>query len=480
MSITEPETRAYEPVIGIEIHVQLSTRTKMFCSCPLAFGAEPNTLTCPVCLGHPGTLPVTNAEAVHYALMIAMAFDCEIAPRSIFHRKNYFYPDLPKGYQISQYDIPLATGGRLGDVRIHRVHLEEDAAKLVHAGSSGRIHGAETSVVDFNRGGTPLVEIVTEPDLRSPTQAAEFGRLLQATLRRMGVSDVNMEEGSLRVDANVSIRPVGETTLGTKAELKNMNSFRFLERGIAAEIARQEAILREGGAVEQETLHYDPRSDTLSALRSKEEAHDYRYFPEPDLVPIAPTEEMLERAQAAMPELPADRAERFERDLELPAEMARLLAFRSELGDFFEEALSASGNGDSRALANWTTNELAAKVGDADPASTRLEPGALAQLVEMVGAKQVSASAAKEVLDVLVAEGGEPAAVIESRGLGAADSSELEEIVERAIADNPDAVEKIRAGKGQAIGAIIGAVMRETKGRADGGEVQRLIRERIG
>jgi aspartyl-tRNA(Asn)/glutamyl-tRNA(Gln) amidotransferase subunit B len=479
MSITEPETRVYEPVIGIEIHVQLSTRTKMFCSCALSFGAEPNTLTCPVCLGHPGTLPVTNAEAIHFALMIAMALGCEIAPRSIFHRKNYFYPDLPKGYQISQYDIPLATGGRLGDVRIHRVHLEEDAAKLVHAGASGRIHGAEASVVDFNRGGTPLVEIVTEPDLRSPAEAAEFGRVLQATLRRMGVSDVNMEEGSLRVDANVSIRPAGEATLGTKAELKNMNSFRFLERGIAAEIARQEAIVRDGGQVEQETLHYDPRSDTLSSLRSKEEAHDYRYFPEPDLVPIAPTEEMLERARAALPELPAERAERFEHELELPADMARLLAFRSELGDFFEEALSASGNGDTRALANWTTNELAAKIGDADPAATRLEPGALARLVEMVGAKQVSASAAKEVLDVLVAEGGEPAAVIEERGLGAADSGELEGIVERAIADNPDAVEKIRAGKQQAIGAIIGAVMRETKGRADGGEVQRLIRAKL-
>jgi aspartyl-tRNA(Asn)/glutamyl-tRNA(Gln) amidotransferase subunit B len=480
MSITEPEPRAYEPVIGIEIHVQLKTRTKMFCGCELSFGEEPNTHTCPVCLGHPGTLPVTNAQAVHYALMIAMAFDCEIAPRSIFHRKNYFYPDLPKGYQISQYDIPLATGGRLGDVRIHRVHMEEDAAKLVHAGASGRIHGAETSVVDFNRGGTPLVEIVTEPDLRTPAEAADFGRLLQATLRRMGVSDVNMEEGSLRVDANVSIRPAGEATLGTKTELKNMNSFRFLERGIAAEIARQEARVRAGGEVEQETLHYDPRADALSSLRSKEEAHDYRYFPEPDLVPIAPTEEMLERARAALPELPAARAERFEHELELPADMARLLAFRSELGDFFEEALSASGNGETRALANWTTNEVAAKIGDDDPAATRLEPGALARLVEMVGAKQVSASAAKEVLDVLVAEGGDPAAVIEARGLGAADSSELEGVVERAIADNPDAVEKYRAGKEKAIGAIVGAVMRETQGRADGGEVERLIRERIG
>ena len=282
-------TRQYEPVIGIEIHVQLRTRTKMFCGCALSFGEPPNTLTCPVCLGHPGTLPVTNAEAVHLALMIAMAFECEIAERSIFHRKNYFYPDNPKGYQISQYDIPLATAGRLGDVRIHRVHLEEDAAKLVHAGASGRIHGAEGSVVDFNRAGTPLVEIVTEPDLRSAADAAEFGRILQATLRRMGVSDVNMEEGSLRMDANVSVRPVGETTLGTKTELKNMNSFRFLERGILAEIERQEGILADGGRVEQETLHFDPRSGSISSLRSKEEAHDYRYFPEPDLVPIAPT-----------------------------------------------------------------------------------------------------------------------------------------------------------------------------------------------
>ena len=472
-------TREYEPVIGIETHVQLSTRTKMFCGCALSFGDEPNTHTCPICLGHPGTLPVTNAEAVHFALMIAMAFECDIAPRSIFHRKNYFYPDLPKGYQISQYDLPLGRNGRLGDVRIHRVHLEEDAAKLVHAGASGRIHGAQTSVVDFNRGGTPLVEIVTEPDLRSPAEAADFGRLLQATLRRMGVSDVNMEEGSLRVDANVSIRPAGEATLGTKTELKNMNSFRFLERGITAEIARQEQVLRDGGQVEQETLHFDPQAGALSALRSKEEAHDYRYFPEPDLVPIAPTEAMLERARAAHPELPASRAARLERDLELPAETAKLLAFRSELGDFFEAALSGDGT-DSRTLANWTTNELTARIGDVDPAGTRLEPAAFARLVEMVAAKEVSASAGKEVLDVLVSEGGDPAAVVESRGLGRAGGDELEAIVDRAIADNQAAVDKIRDGKAQAIGAIVGAVMRETKGRADGGEVQRMIRDRIG
>jgi aspartyl-tRNA(Asn)/glutamyl-tRNA(Gln) amidotransferase subunit B len=470
---------SYEPVIGVEIHVQLRTRTKMFCSCELSFGDEPNTHTCPICLGHPGTLPVTNAEAVHFGLMIAMAFDCDIAPRSIFHRKNYFYPDLPKGYQISQYDIPLARNGRLGDVRIHRVHLEEDAAKLVHTGSSGRIHGAQTSIVDFNRGGTPLVEIVTEPDLRDAADAAEFGRLLQATLRRMGVSDVNMEEGSLRVDANVSIRPAGEATFGTKTELKNMNSFRFLERGIAAEIARQERILGEGGEVEQETLHFDPQSGELTSLRSKEEAHDYRYFPEPDLVPIAPTEAMLERARAALPELPAARAERLERELDLPAEIAKLLAFRSELGDFYEAAVSGDG-ADPRVLANWTTNELTARIGDGDPAATKLEPAAFARLVRMVASKEVSASAGKEVLDVLVSEGGDPASVVESKGLGRADAGELEAIVERAIAANAEAVDKIKAGKGQAIGAIVGAVMRETKGRADGGEVQRMIREKLG
>jgi aspartyl-tRNA(Asn)/glutamyl-tRNA(Gln) amidotransferase subunit B len=484
VSITEPEVRAYEPIIGIEIHVQLSTRTKMFCGCALSFGEEPNTRTCPVCLGHPGTLPVTNAQAVHFALMIAMAFDCEIAPRSIFHRKNYFYPDLPKGYQISQYDIPLATGGRLGDVRIHRVHLEEDAAKLVHAGASGRIHGAQSSIVDFNRGGTPLVEIVTEPDLRSAAETAEFGRLLQATLRRMGVSDVNMEEGSLRMDANVSVRPVGETTFGTKTELKNMNSFRFLERGIDAELARQKQTLAAGGEIEQETLHFDPASGQITTLRSKEEAHDYRYFPEPDLVPIAPTEEMLARARDALPELPAARAERLGRELDLPAETARLLAFRAELGDFYEAALSESqARGDgagARSLANWTTNELTARIGDADPAATKLEPKAFSRLVEMVGAKEISASAGRDVLDLLVREGGDPAALVEAEGLGRTGEDELEAIVERAIADNPDAVEKIRAGKGQAVGAIVGAVMRETKGRADGGEVQRMIRERLG
>ncbi|HYI37747.1 MAG TPA: Asp-tRNA(Asn)/Glu-tRNA(Gln) amidotransferase subunit GatB [Thermoleophilaceae bacterium] len=466
----------WEPVIGLEIHVQLQTRTKMFCSCELSFGEEPNTRTCPVCLGLPGALPVANAEAVHYALMIGMALDCEIAPRSIFHRKNYFYPDSPKAYQISQYDIPICGPGRLGDIRIHRAHLEEDAAKLVHAGASGRIHSAESSVVDFNRCGTPLVEIVTEPDVRSAQQASEWLRLLRVTLRQLGVSDVNMEEGSLRCDANVSIRPVGSDELGTKTELKNMNSFRYLERGVDAEIARQIAIVEDGGAVTQETLHFDPRSGALSSLRSKEEAHDYRYFPEPDLVPIAPTDEMLERARAALPELPAARAERFEA-LGVPAAQARQLAFRAELGDFYEAALEGA---EPVALANWVTGELVAQIGDRDPAQTNVEPAALVQLLRLIEGGDISASAAKEVLGVLVEEGGDPAAVVQERGLGKAGGDELSAIVDQAMADNPDVVEKIKGGNPKAIGALIGPVMKATKGTADGGEVQRLVREKLG
>ncbi len=466
----------WEPVIGLEIHVQLQTRTKMFCGCELSFGEEPNTRTCPVCLGLPGALPVANAEAVHYALMIGMALGCEIAPRSIFHRKNYFYPDSPKAYQISQYDVPICGAGRLGDIRIHRAHLEEDAAKLVHAGASGRIHSAESSVIDFNRCGTPLVEIVTEPDVRSAQQASEWLRLLRVMLRQLGVSNVNMEEGSLRCDANVSIRPKGSSGLGVKTELKNMNSFRFLERGVDAEIARQIGIAEEGGTITQETLHFDPRSGSLSSLRSKEEAHDYRYFPEPDLVAIAPTGEMLERARAALPELPADRAQRFE-ELGVPSAQARQLAFRAELGDFYEAALT---DANPVVLANWITGELVGEVGDRDPADTNLEPAALARLLALLEAGDVAAAAAKEVLRVLVEEGGEPEAVIDERGLAKAGGDELSAIVDQAMAENPDVVEKIRGGNPKAIGALIGPVMKATKGTADGGEVQRLVREKLG
>jgi len=476
----------FEPVIGLEIHVQLATKTKMFCGCALSFGEPPNTRTCPVCLGLPGTLPRVNAQAIHFGLMIGLAVGSELAPRSIFHRKNYFYPDNAKNYQISQYDEPLCRGGHLGDVRIHRVHLEEDAAKLVHAGSSGRIHGSDASVVDFNRGGTPLAEIVTEPDVRSAAQAREWLTLLRTTLRSLGVSDVNMEEGSLRCDANISIRPVGTTELGTKTELKNMNSFRFIERGINAEVARQESLLRSGGHVVQETLHFDPRTEAITSLRSKEEAHDYRYFPEPDLVPIATSEEMLAAAREAMPELPAAREERLQR-LGISAASARQLAWRTELGDYFEAALAAgaageNGSAEAQPLANWVCNELVARVGEEDPNASKVRPDALAQLVVLVGAKAVTVGNAKLVLDRLVAEGGDPAQIVEAEGLaamtGGADA--LDPIVEAALAANADAAEKIKAGNMKAIGAIIGHVMRETKGRADGAEVTRIVREKLG
>ncbi len=474
----------YEPVIGLEIHIQLATATKMFCGCGLSFGEPPNTRTCPVCLGLPGSLPVANARAVHFGLMIGMALGSELAPRSIFHRKNYFYPDLPKGYQISQYNLPLCRGGRLGEVRIHRVHLEEDAAKLVHVGASGRIHGSDASIVDFNRGGTPLAEIVTEPDLRSAEAAGEWLRLLRTTMRVLGVSDVNMEEGSLRCDANISLRPAGSERLGVKTELKNMNSFRFIERGIRAELARQEAILRGGGQVEQETLHFDPASERITSLRSKEEAHDYRYFPEPDLVPVAIDAAMLDAARVALPELPAARAERFADELGLSPDSAHLLAFRAELGDYFEAARRAAVDPapPAQALANWISGDLLARLPDGqDPAESRVRPDALARLVGLADAKRISVGAGRQVLDRLVAEGGEPAAIVEAEGLAALDGGdELAAIVAAALAAHPEAAANVRAGNAKAIGPIVGHVMRETKGRADGGAVTRLVHEQLG
>jgi len=474
-----------EAVIGLEIHVQLATKTKMFCGCELSFGDEPNVHTCPVCLAHPGVLPVVNEQAIHYALKIAAALECEVAERSIFHRKNYFYPDSPKAYQISQYDIPIAGAGKLGDIRIHRAHLEEDAAKMIHVGESGRIHGSGASLVDFNRGGTPLVEIVTEPDLRSAAEAAAWARLLRETVRQLGVSDVNMEEGSLRVDGNISVRPAGSEELGTKTELKNMNSFRFLERGIEAELARQRELVEAGGTVEQETLHFHPEDGSLHPLRSKEEAHDYRYFPEPDLVPIVPTEAMLREARESLPELPAARAERYREQLGLAEDVAALLAADPETASYFEQTAKRADGVEARVVANWVTGELAAALrqegGEASASESKVDSGALAALVAMVQEKKISHGSGKTVLAALVNEGGDPAAIVEREGLAQiSDSGELESIVAAAVDANPEAAEQIRAGNGKAIGAIVGAVMKETKGRADGGEVNRLIRGKLG
>jgi aspartyl-tRNA(Asn)/glutamyl-tRNA(Gln) amidotransferase subunit B len=470
----------YEPVIGLEIHVQLKTATKMFCGCETSFGDPPNTHTCPVCLGLPGALPVVNARAVQFGVMIGLAFGSEIALRSLFHRKNYFYPDNPKGYQISQYDVPLCRGGMLGEVRIHRIHLEEDAAKLNHVSQSGRIHGADRSWVDFNRCGTPLVEIVTEPDISSAEQAREWLVVLRETLRQLGVSDVNMAEGSLRCDANVSIRPAGSGELGTKTELKNMNSFAFLERGVRAEIDRQARLLRAGDAVVQETLHFDPATESLTPLRSKEEAHDYRYFPEPDLVPLPVSQEVMDGARQALPnELPTERALRFESELGLAAARARELAFRADLAAFFERTLSV-GDGlvTPVEVANWL-QLLVARIGsEADPAGSNVTPESLAELVALVSARKVSQNAAREVLDVLVQNGGRPDQIVAARGLEAI-SDGLEEAVDAAIGADPEAAEQVRGGNMKALGPLVGAVMKATQGRADGGEVRRLIMERV-
>jgi aspartyl-tRNA(Asn)/glutamyl-tRNA(Gln) amidotransferase subunit B len=474
----------WEPVIGLEIHVQLKTKTKMFCGCELSFGDEPNVHTCPICLGHPGTLPATNEQAVLFGLMIAAALECEVAPRSTFHRKNYFYPDLPKGYQISQYDEPLAINGKLGDVRIHRAHLEEDAAKLIHVGESGRIHGSGASLVDFNRGGTPLVEIVTEPDIRSAAQAREWAQLLRETLRQLGVSDVNMEEGSLRVDGNISLRPAGSSELGVKTELKNMNSFRFLERGIEAELARQRELLDSGREVVQETLHFHPEDGSLTPLRSKEYAHDYRYFPEPDLVPIAPTEAMIADAREALPELPATRRERYVAEVGLSEEAASTLAFDAGYAEYFERALAAADGTSAKAIANWVTGELVAalrQAGEDAPLDSKATPESVAALAGLVEGKTISHGSGKQVLAKLVAEGGEPAAIVESEGLAQiSDSGELEGIVRAAIEAEPEAAADFRGGNPKAVGRIMGRVMKETQGRADGAEVQRIVREQLG
>jgi aspartyl-tRNA(Asn)/glutamyl-tRNA(Gln) amidotransferase subunit B len=474
----------YEAVIGLEIHVQLSTRTKMFCGCSLSFGDEPNTHTCPVCLGHPGALPTINEQAINYALRIAAALECDTAPRSVFARKNYFYPDLPKGYQISQYDLPIAVNGHLGDVRIHRAHLEEDAAKLNHVGESGRIHGSGASLVDFNRGGTPLVEIVTVPDIRSAAQAREWAQLLRTTIRQLGVSDVNMEEGSLRVDGNISIRPAGSDELGVKTELKNMNSFRFLERGIEAELERQRGLLEAGEQVVQETLHFHPEDGSLTALRSKEYAHDYRYFPEPDLVPVVPTEQMVEQARASLPELPAARRERYLTDVGLSEEAATMLAFQSEYGEYFERAVAAGDGAAANAIANWVTGELVAALrqaeADEDPQASKVTPEAIAALAGLVESKSISHGSGKQVLAKLVEEGGDPAQIVEAEGLSQiSEGSELEGIVDRAIEAEAEAAEQVRQGNDKAIGRIVGAVMKESKGRADGGTVTKLIKERL-
>ena len=469
-------TTTWEPVIGLEIHVQLNTATKMFCRCENLYGAEPNTRTCPLCLGHPGVLPTINEAAVEKALQIGLALNCEIAPRSVFSRKNYFYPDSPKAYQISQYDEPICLEGHLdvGGARIGitRAHLEEDAAKLVHAGGeAGRIGGATYSLVDFNRCGTPLVEIVTEPDIRSPEQAVAFLTLLKNTLQTVGVSDCDMEKGSLRCDANVSVRPAGSTELGTKTELKNMNSFKFLGDGMAAEIERQIDRLERGETIEQETLHYDPSTRSLRPLRSKEFAHDYRYFPEPDLVPLAPARKLIDRLRATLPELPAARIERFAEQYALPEQYATDLNAEARIADYFEQVAGAA---DPKVAADWVLNVRPA------PADT-LPAEKLASLIGLIEAGTITTAIARRVYEMLAEDpSAEPAALVEQHGLASiGDTAQLESWVDEVIAANPAFVEQFRSGKDGVINALVGQVMKRSQGRADARRVQELLRSKL-
>jgi aspartyl-tRNA(Asn)/glutamyl-tRNA(Gln) amidotransferase subunit B len=477
----------WEAVIGLEIHVQLSTRTKMFCGCEVTFGEPPNTKVCPVCLGHPGVLPVTNEKAVEYATRIALALNCRIAERTIFHRKNYFYPDLPKAYQISQYDLPLGIGGYLDveledgselRVGITRVHLEEDAGKLVHAGgASGRIDGADYSLVDFNRGGTPLVEIVSEPDITTPEQARVFLTQLRSLVQSLDVSDVNMEEGSLRCDANVSIREPGDP-FGTKTELKNMNSFRFVQRGLEAEIERQKETIEGGDRVVQATVHFDPGTGAVSSLRSKEEAHDYRYFPEPDLAPIELDEAYVEKVRASLPELPAARKERLIAQYSLPRKDAAVLAANRGLGDYFETV--AASTGDARISANWVLGDLSAYL-NASPlevADSAVSADGLAGLLALIVDGTISGKMAKEVFEGMISTGKDAKSVVAEKGLGQiSDIGELDALVARIVEANPGPTEEFRQGRDRVLGFFVGQIMKETRGQANPQMVNDLLKK---
>jgi aspartyl-tRNA(Asn)/glutamyl-tRNA(Gln) amidotransferase subunit B len=462
----------WEPVIGLEIHIHLKTRTKMFCRCEVAYFEPENTRTCPVCLAHPGTLPVPNAKAIEWTIKLGLALDCEIAGHAVFHRKNYFYPDNPKGYQISQYDEPLCVNGRLvlpgsegdAEIGIVRAHLEEDAAKNVHVGGAeGRIGGATATLVDFNRDGTPLVEIVTQPDLRSADQARRFLQLLRQTIVELGISDAEMEKGSLRVDVNVSVRPRGSDELRTRTEMKNLNSFAFAARAIQREVDRQIAIYEAGGEVEQETLHFDPGAESAPPLRSKEEAQDYRYFPEPDLVPIEPPSELVEKVRAELPESPATRIRRIAAELDHDLALDLVTSGRDRL---FERV-----PGDRRGVANVIMNQFAAAGVDPDA----VDPEELGKLIE------ARSRIPRDKFIEALASSGDPRFAAEpylGDGL-VADKGELEPIVEKILAANPGQVEAYRGGKEGLLGFFVGQVMKETQGKADPRVVNELLREKL-
>ena len=476
----------YETTIGLEIHVELSTNSKMFCGCSTAFGSEPNTNTCPVCLGQPGSLPVANRAAVANTILLALAMNCEISGHSEFHRKNYFYPDMPKDFQISQYDVPLSHDGRvdvdMGEyartVGITRVHLEEDTGKSVHIGESGRIHGAEYSLEDFNRAGIPLAEIVTEPDIRSPEEARVFMQLLRSTLEYLEISDCKMEEGSLRCDGNVSVSAGGE--LGTKVEIKNMNSFRSLYRALTYEVERQVNALENGEVVVQETRHWDDDAGKTHPLRSKEEAFDYRYFPEPDLSPLEPDMEWVEAIRARLPELPPERLARFKSKFGLPSELASTLTGEKALADYYEEALE-SGQ-DPEKLATWIAGDLRAMLKDAGvPVNAcPIRPRALGELVALIEGKVLSGRMAKDVLREAFVTRRAPKEIVDEKGLSQiADVGELDIVVGEVISENPGAANDIKEGKEQVLKFLMGQVMKKTRGKANPQMTADLIKKRL-
>jgi aspartyl-tRNA(Asn)/glutamyl-tRNA(Gln) amidotransferase subunit B len=468
----------FEPVIGLEIHAQLLTASKIFCGCSTAYGAAPNTHVCPVCLGMPGSLPVLNRAAVDFAVRASLALGCAVHETSVFARKNYFYPDLPKGYQISQYELPLATRGRFEGVRITRVHLEEDAGKSLHEGFAD---SARKTYVDYNRTGVPLIEIVTEPDLRSGAAAADFFASLRELVVWLGVNDGNMEEGSLRCDANVSVRRAGEERLGTKAEVKNLNSFRFLQKALEYEIERQIDVVREGGRVVQETRLWDAAAGITVSMRSKEEAHDYRYFPDPDLPAVILDAARIAAIRAAMPELPDARRRRFVAQHALPEYDAAQLTQSRALADYFEAAVAAGAS--AKAASNWIMGELARRLKDQgrDVTESPVPADRLAGLLALVDTGAISGSMAKDVFEKMFTSGRTAAAIVEAEGLAQIDDeSQIAALIGQVVAANADAVAQYRAGKASTFGFLVGQVMKAAKGKANPKRVNELLHKTLG